>query len=204
MSPIPVATRSEHQRPLQQQPRPLEWRAPASRLPKLLGECRPDEDQRQGDQNDHRHAEREADGDESDLPPRPSLFDVVGAVERPDDRDERRGTAPQRTRDTEREQSAVLVVGEPSHLLLDQFEDLRRDERAEGATDIVGDVRERKEARECEQKQDRRKQREKEVVRQLSRETEHIVIDDLPPRATRELRPREGYRLEHKTANCKC
>ena len=48
-------------------------------------------------------------------------------------------------------------------------EDLRRDERAERATDIVGDVRERKEAREGEQKQDRRKQREEEVVRQLSR-----------------------------------
>ena len=151
-----------------------------------------------------RHAEREADGDESDLPPRPSLFDVVRAVERPDDRDERRRTAPQRTRDTEREQSAVLVVGEPSHLLLDQCEDLRRDERAERATDVVGDVRERKEARECEQKQDGRKQREKEVVRQLSRQTEHIVIDDLTPRPTRELSPREGYRLEHKMANCKC
>jgi hypothetical protein len=45
---------------------------------------------------------------------------------------------------------------------LNQFQNLRRDERAEKAADIVGEVRERKEAGECEQKQDRRKQREEE------------------------------------------
>ena len=64
---------------------------------------------------------------------------------------------------------ASLVIGEPTYLLLNQFEDLRRDEGADGATNIVRDVRERKKAREREQKWDRRKQREEEVVRQLSR-----------------------------------
>ena len=49
-----------------------------------------------------------------------------------------------RARDTEREQSAVLVICESSHLLLDQLEDLRRNERAERATDVVSDVREGK------------------------------------------------------------
>ena len=47
------------------------------------------------------------------------------------------------------------------------------------AADVVGNVRERKKARDCEQEQDGRKEREKEVVRQLSRWTENIVLDDL-------------------------
>jgi hypothetical protein len=55
-------------------------------------------------------------------------------------------TARERTRDAEREESAVLVVGEPLHLLLNQFEHLRRHEWAQRATDVVGNVRERKEA----------------------------------------------------------
>jgi choline dehydrogenase-like flavoprotein len=128
-----------------------------------------DEYERQRDQHDQRHAERETDRDEADLPPRASLINVVRAVQRSDDRRQRRGTAPERTGDAEREESAVLVVREPLHLLLNQFEHLRRHERAQRATDVVGNVRERKETRDGEQEQDGRKEREKEVVRQLSR-----------------------------------
>jgi hypothetical protein len=141
--------------------------------------------------------ERESDGKEPNLPPGPSLLDVVGAVQGTDNRNERRGTAPQRAGDAEGEQSAILVVGEPPHLLLDEFEDLRGHERAEGARYIVGDVGERKEAGEREQKQDGRKQGEEEVVGELSRQSEHIVIDSFPPGATRELRPRQRDGSEH-------
>ena len=63
--------------------------------------------------------------------------------------------SPQRTRDTKREQSAVLVVGKPPHLILDEFENLRRYERAERATDIVGEGREEMNLQ-CEEKQNRR------------------------------------------------
>ena len=63
------------------------------------------------------------------------------------------------------------------------------------ATDVVGTVRERKEARECEQEQEGRKEREKELGRQLSRWTEDIVVDDLTPRATREFGPRNSMVL---------
>jgi hypothetical protein len=89
-------------------------------------------------------------------------------------------------------------------LLLNQFEDLRRYERTQGATNIVGDVRERKEARECEKKQDCREQREEEVIRQLSRHAEYIISHDFTPRAARECRPRERYRLCHTVVKCKC
>ena len=126
----------------------------------------------------YRHTEREPDGDESDLPPRASLIDLVRAVECPGDREERRRTAPQRTRDTEREESTALIVGQPSHVLLDQCEDLQRDERTEGSADIVGDVRERKETRECEEEQDRQTTRGRKVTGQLSREADNISIDD--------------------------
>ena len=125
----------------------------------------------------YRHTEREPDGDESDLPPRASLIDLVRAVECPDDREERRRTAPQRTRDTEREESTALIVGQPSHVLLDQCEDLQRDERTEGSADIVGDVRERKELASARRNRIA-KQREEEVTGQLSREAENISIDD--------------------------
>ena len=114
-------------------------------------------------------AEGEAEGDQPDLPPRPALVDVVRAVERADNRDECRRTAPQRAGDPEREQPAVVVVGESPHLFLNEFEDLRRNERTERASDVVRDVREGKEAGEREQKQDRRKQRQEEVVGELSR-----------------------------------
>jgi hypothetical protein len=137
--------------------------------PSLSATRRADEHERQCDQHDQRHAEREADRDKADLPPCSSLLNVVRAVQRADDRHQRRGTAPERTRDAEREEPAVLVVGKPLHLLLDQFEHLRRHERTERATDFVGNVRERKETRDGEQEQKGRKERKKAVVRQLSR-----------------------------------
>ena len=40
---------------------------------------------------------------------------------------------------------------------------------------------------EYEQEEDGRKQRQEKVVRQLSRETEHVVVNRLAPRATRKF-----------------
>jgi hypothetical protein len=90
------------------------------------------------------------------------------------------------------------------HLLLDQFKYLRRHEGPEGATHVIGDIRQRKETREGEQEQNRRKQGEEKVVRQLSGKTENIVVHHLSPRATREFRPRKGSDVEHPSAECKC
>ena len=142
---------------------------PPRGLPQLVGERRADEHERQCDQHDQRDADREADRDKADLPPWSSLINVIRAVQRANDRHQRRGTAPERTRDAERQEPAVLVVGKPLHLLLDQFEHLRRHERADRASDVVGNVRERKKTRDGEQEQDGGKECEKEVVRQLSR-----------------------------------
>jgi hypothetical protein len=71
--PDPGRDKSEHQRPLQDQPRPLEGRAPPRTLSQLLCERQSDEHQRQRDKDDQRHAECQPDRDEAGLPPgRPS------------------------------------------------------------------------------------------------------------------------------------
>jgi hypothetical protein len=53
------------------------------------------------------------------------------------------------------------------------------------------------------QKQDGWKQREEEVVRQLSRYHQHIIVGDFAPRTTHKSSPQERYRVGRKTAKCK-
>jgi hypothetical protein len=67
-------------------------------------------------------------------------------------------------------------------LLLDQFEHLRRDERAKRSGYVIRDVPQGKEAGKCEQEKKRRKQRQEEVVRQLRRKPGDIIIERFTPR----------------------
>ena len=126
---------------------------------------------------------------EANLPPRPALLDVVGAVEGADDRDQCRRAAPQSSGHAKCEQSAVLVVGQSPHLFLNQCEELRRNKGAECPPDVIRDVGEGKETGQRKEKDERGKERQKQVVGELGRESQHIVVERLAPGAAAKLDP---------------
>src|SRR5689334_25154312 len=83
-----------------------------------------------------------------------------------------------------------MAFGNRQHLLANDRDGLLRDEWTEQVHDVVGEVLERKKARDREDAEQRREQGEKEVVRQLRREPLRVVskrlvecpLDQLPPR----------------------
>ena len=164
----------------------------------------PGQHQRQRDEDEHGQADGQAHGDQADLPPWPRLLDVVGAVQRVDDRDQCRRTAPECPQHAKREQAAALGVSEALHLVLDEFQDLGRDHRPEDARQIVGQRLQREEAGQRQPEQDGREQREEEVVRQLRGHAEHVVVHDLVVRLDREVTPRQRRRQRKRHARCRC
>jgi hypothetical protein len=76
-----------------------------------------------------------------------------------------------------------------SHLFLNQLHRCGRHERPEQPADVVGEHLERKEAREGEQHQEEGEEREEEVIGELGREPEHVVVPRLPERAPGERAP---------------
>ena len=156
--------------------RPILWPAPGRRP--SVG---PSEHERQGTEHEQRHTKCQADRDESHLPPRPPFLDVIGAVQGADNRHQCRGTAPERADHAERQQSAVFIVRDPAHLVLNEFEHLRRDERTR-ATRAESSVRFESGKKLASASKNRMagNSARKTVVRQLCREAEDIIVEGFP------------------------
>jgi hypothetical protein len=120
-----IVTSAKHERPLQYQPRPLKSAAPTGRFSQPL-RYRTDQHQRQGNQDEEGNAECQADRNQAYLLPWSTFLEVVRTVKRPDKGNECRGTAPESTATPKvSQQSAILVIGEPLHLTLNQRQNLR-------------------------------------------------------------------------------
>ncbi len=133
-----------------------------------------------------------------------AFLDVVGGVERADQADERGRAAPQRAEDAEREQAALIGLGDAAHLFGDQLHDVWRRDSREAAHHLIRDAIDREEAREREQEQQGRKQREDEIVGQLRGESEAVVVPGLLRRPLEQLPPADRHPepRQHTTSCC--
>jgi hypothetical protein len=119
-------------------------------------------------------------------------FNVVGAVETADDRDHGRGAAPQRAEEPDGENSATVGIRQSPELFLENTEHICGRDRSQRPDDIIHEVGQRKEAGEREHEQHGRKERKKEVVRELSRQAEAVVATRFFRRALEEFAPAQG------------
>jgi hypothetical protein len=89
-------------------------------------------------------------------------------------------------------------------VILDDLEHFRRNKGPLDTCQIVGQIAQRKETRECQQKQDRGEEREKQIVRQLRAETQQVIVNGLFDRPSNECRPREPSGINRNHARRKC
>ena len=89
---------------------------------------------------------------------------------------------------------ASLLLEILIELIGDQFQSLRRQETAERSEHVVDERRDRKIAGQRDQEQQRREQRKEEVIRELRRQGEAVVLPErFIKRAPEDLSPREGH-----------
>ena len=176
-----------------------ERRAHVRPLGDFFGERRTDQHQRERDHDEDRERDGQPERDQLDLPPWPRFLDVVGLVQRADDRVDAGRGAPDGPEHAQGEQPAVLLVGNLEDLILDDGEHLAGRDAGEVAGDRVEEPRDGKEADDRDEEEQRRKERQEEVVRQLRREAQAVIREDLAIRARRQLLPGDGdfQRTEH-------
>ena len=157
----------------------------------MLGGRRTDEDQCEREQDERRQHECQPQRQQPYLPPGPPFVDVVRAVERVDQAHQGRRAAPERDDKPEGQDSAVVTFGDLPDLGLEDRDDIAGHDATERADDPVHEVLEREEARKGDADQNRREQREEEVIGELRGQAEAVVRHELLGSPRQELAPRE-------------
>ena len=140
---------------------------------------------------------------EAYLPPRPSFGDVVGRVERRDIET----IAPELLHSVKRNASVRMPPGCCSDscddLIGDELEDFGRCDAPEQTQDLVHQVRDREKARDRDQRQQRGKEREEEVVCLLRRQAQHVIGDAFVDGSLRQFAPTQRHMKAREHASLK-
>ncbi len=186
---------------MQDLPAPLENGPETELRGHPLGKRGPGHHQPHGDDHEHGQRECEGNGREPDLPPRASLLDVVDPVHRIDCADDRRRAAPHGHQNAERQQAAVLPLGDGTQLLRQQIHHCRWCDAGEVRHQLFNEMS-RQEAGQRDEEQDCRHQGEHQIKTQLRSQAENTVFTDLVGGSLDQLGPRERYLegLEHAVA----
>ena len=189
----------EHQRPLNDFPRPRERCPEMEPVRDPVGNRGPGHDEHGRSDDEHGQRHGQADREQPDFPPRPAFVNVVGLVQRVDDRGHAGRGAPDRADHAEGEQAAVLVLGDLDDLLLNEAEHLARRDPGQGRGDRLQQILDRDEGDQREQEQERREEREEKVIGELRRQAQAVVGDDFTSGPPEDLAPSDGnaQRSEH-------
>jgi hypothetical protein len=133
-------------RPLENLPRPFEYRPESVARSSRFRDLRSCDDQRERNEHEdaHRHCQHDRQG--LYLPPGSRLANAVGPIERVNRRVHGRRAAPQRAEGPEREQPGVTALPDQLDLRCDDPQHVGRRERAEPRKDLIENVA-RKDAR---------------------------------------------------------
>ena len=158
----------------------------------MLADAGAGHDERKGDDHEQGEREGEPDSRQSHLPPRPPFFDVVRAIQTTDDGDHGRRAAPNSAQDAQGENPTTISVRNTPQLVFQKRQHICRSNWSKRAYEVVGEIRQGKEAGESNEKQDRGKECKEEVVRELSGEPEAIVVARLFSGPLEQFAPTQG------------
>src|SRR5690606_15208467 len=200
------ARRDQHEdeRPLEDLPRPLERRAQAESARHELGELRAGDDEDNRGEDEDGEPDGQQDRGKPLLPPRPLILDVIGTVERADQRDQRRRAAPERRQGAEGEQAAAVALCNLRQLLPDDLDHVRRRGAAQHVHHAADERGIGDEAGERDHEQQRGEEREEEVVGKLRRKAEPVVGARFLDGPLQELAPADRHVEMRKHVVCEC
>ena len=158
----------------------------------LFGQLRSCDHQTERDDDEERQADGQGERGRFHLPPWSAFIDVVRLVQGVDDCVHAGRCAPDGAEHAEGQQAAVLVVRDLQHLILDDGDDFAGCDPRKCAGDRVEQAAYRDETDHRDQKEQRRKQREHEVVGQRG-QAEAVVGDHLPPGLDQEILPTDWH-----------